>query len=90
MSQRSDRIALLRHPSRLLVTKGIDIGYMFGVPYKAREGAMIIDVDREVTSAKSLTGDLDRKRGFVLSRGMIMCQWAVKPGQLGAVQKRPF
>ena len=71
-SKRSSNINQLRQPSRLLVSKGIKLGYMYGVPFTALEGGMVLDVDREVATTISRDGDVGKKKSFLLSRGMNM------------------
>ena len=67
-------VVQLRQPSRLLLSKGIKLGYMYGVPFTALEGGMILDVDREVATTKSLEGNVEKKKAFLLSRGMKMSE----------------
>ena len=69
-SKKVSNVVQLRQPSRLLLSKGIKLGYMYGVPFTAYEGGMILDVDREVATTKSLDGNVDQKKAFLLTRGI--------------------
>ena len=46
----------LRQTSRLIVSKGLHIIYMYGVPLGIKEGGLSLDVDRDVRSVRSLDG----------------------------------
>ena len=74
LNKKSADVQQLRHPSRLLMSKNIELGYLYGVPFKAYEGGLIIDVDREVATTKSEGSDPDKKKAFLLSKGVIMSE----------------
>jgi hypothetical protein len=47
------------------------VSYTFDTPHKIQQVGMQMDVQRYVTSQKSLNGNKDKERAFILSKGLI-------------------
>ncbi len=63
------KVADLSHPSEAMVSKEIDVTYFMGLPVKAAEGSVLIDVDRIIHSSVALNGDLSKEKYFTMSIG---------------------
>lgn len=72
------RIAYLKHSSEAITTLYINISSLFGVPRSASQGGLNIDVDRDVYSTVSFTGDTNRSKTFMNISGMTSSAWEHK------------
>lgn|GEM_PF-4648122 len=65
-----------RHqPSEAMVTHGVTVSYMFGIPRSVSEGGVNIDVDRNINSVFSAMQDKERERAFMLLSGLSSSAW---------------
>ncbi|MEW6104167.1 MAG: transglutaminase-like domain-containing protein, partial [bacterium] len=60
----------IRHPSEGITILGLNVSYLFSMPEKVSFAGMGIDVDRDVFSLASKTGDKEKEKKFMLSSGM--------------------
>lgn len=72
------QMVYLKQPSEAITTLDIKISYLFGIPRSASQGGLNIDVDRDVYSTASLTGDLNRSKQFMTISGMTSSAWEHK------------
>ncbi|MEW6482505.1 MAG: hypothetical protein AB1397_05830, partial [bacterium] len=64
-------ISYIKHPSEGITILGLNVSYLFSMPEKVSFAGMGIDVDRDVFSIASKTGDKEKEKNFILSSGMI-------------------
>lgn len=67
----SYKIANIKQVAEGIVAKDLTVSYSFGVPIKANEGSMIIDVDRYIHSPFSKSGDKTKEQQFMLGLGQM-------------------
>lgn len=68
---KSYKVANVKQVSEGMVSKDISVSYTFGIPIKALEGGLTIDVDRYIHSPVSISGDTTKTQQFMLSLGQI-------------------
>jgi hypothetical protein len=68
---KSNRIVKIKQVSEGVVSKELSMSYLFGIPVKAEESGLIIDVDRNIYSPASLSGDNTKTQRFMLISGQI-------------------
>jgi len=65
----------LRQPSEAMVTHGIKVSSLFGVPRYVSEGSINIDVDRNMNVVVSPTQDNERVKAFMILSGLSSSAW---------------
>jgi hypothetical protein len=70
ISSRINGISYIRHPSEGMTILGLDVSYIFSIPSSVSFAGMGIDVDRDIFSPFSKTGDKEKVKNFMLSSGM--------------------
>ena len=68
----------IHKPSEVMVTRGVNISYLFGLPQSVSESGVVVDVKRNVNAACSLTGDKERVRAFMILSGLSSSAWEHK------------
>jgi hypothetical protein len=69
------QMVITREPSEAIVTSQTEVEFLFGVPYKATEGGIGIDVDRNIKTAFPIDGDMQRKKDFMIVSGLGTSAW---------------
>ena len=64
------QMVYIKQNSEAFTTLDLSISYLFGVPISASQGGLNIDVDRDVYTPASLTGDTERVQQFGILSGM--------------------
>ncbi len=67
----SYNIAKVKQVSEGIVAKDLLVSYLFSVPIKAEEGGLIIDVDRNIYSPVSKSGDNIKSQEFMITSGQM-------------------
>jgi hypothetical protein len=65
------KVAKIKQVSEGIVSKEISVSYTFGIPVKAEESGLIIDVDRNIYSPVSKSGDKTKPQQFMLISGQM-------------------
>ncbi len=66
---RTSGVFLLRQPSEAIVALDMAVGYLFWSPYDLDIAGLNIDVDRNVYTALSKSGNSEEARSFILTSG---------------------
>jgi hypothetical protein len=64
-------VAYSKQTAEMITSLSPSVSYTFDTPYKIQQVGMQMDVQRFVTSQKSLDGNKDKERAFILSKGLI-------------------
>ena len=64
------QMVYIKQNSEALTTLNLNISYLFGIPNSVSQGGLSIDVDRDVYTSASLTGDTERVAQFGILSGM--------------------
>jgi len=67
---KSLRVASMRIPSEAIVSQGLNLSYVFSMPYSATTGGLNIDVDRVAQVVTSLDGDLLKRKNYMIRSGI--------------------
>lgn len=65
----------LRQPAEAMVSHGIKVNYIFGLPRSIAEGGINIDVDRNINVVVSPTHDNERVKAFMILSGLSSSAW---------------
>ncbi len=68
-------VAMTRQLSEAITGYAVQTTYIAGMPVGIKEGSLFIDVDKDVHSVVSLTGDKDVARQYMLTTGMLSSQY---------------
>ena len=71
VSAKTDEVIDIKETSAAIVSKELNVSYVFGFPLRASEGAMGIDVDRYIHAAFSKGGEGSKVRQFMMVAGQI-------------------
>ncbi|MFA5323045.1 MAG: transglutaminase-like domain-containing protein [Smithella sp.] len=71
MNARISKIASARMPSEAILSYGLNISYLYSIPYIATLGSLIIDVDRDIKTVAALDGNADAAREYMTSTGLL-------------------
>ena len=67
----SYKVAKTKQVSEGIVAKDLSVSYLFSIPMNAEEGGLIIDVDRNIYSPVSKSGDKTKSQEFMIASGQI-------------------
>ena len=64
------QLVTLRQPSEAMVTQGVKVDYLFGLPRTISAGGVNVDVDRNVNVVYSPAQDKEREKAFMILSGL--------------------
>jgi len=71
LKTKTSGITYTRHPSEAIISLDLDVSYLFGIPNSVEFTGTSIDVDRDLVSVFSKTGDTNQVKNFMVFSGMI-------------------
>lgn len=71
MLEQNSGVRAIRMTSEAITVSDLKVDLLFGLPRTVSQGELVMDIDRDLYSVRSIDGDMEKVKAFNMSNGMM-------------------
>ena len=71
MLEQNSGVRAIRMTSEAITASDLKVDLLFGLPRTVSQGGLVMDIDRDLYSVRSIDGDMEKVKAFNMSNGMM-------------------